>query len=364
VDWSQSLETLSALTPAERTRWLLGALAVVAAMAAILVVEWRWFRRLRKTSSWVRMRLMALVMTPVTVCAVLVPARAVGGPAALAVFYALLLCVAPWLWFGSHLGLGRRLQPIVTRAEAIGLALSGIAIWAIPATAIGMATFELQTAARSQARTATTDASIVHDVGPARRFDVPGAGIVRAQSLIAPPGVVLEDVESRVEGPWYPTRGTSHPTFCTQGSDVHLMWSALETPPQLRLHTRDAQGRRTKSVLVPGSTALAVYAAGPTAGATEPFTIEFRDDGFDPVVPIPRPRVFLGFVLPDGSARQGTPLQPQPGDESDCIATGFRHIGSAAEGRVDAVHLLFYLNGRPTLIGEIRRPTAEPGPAP
>lgn len=355
MEWDQLADTLGGLTWRERLAWLRGAALVLAAMLAVLLAEWLCLRRAGKASSWARMRAVSLILAPVTVVSVMVPALSVGGPAALGVFYVGLLGVAPVLWFGGHRWLGRRLRPSLSGVESLGLALSGIAICAIPAAAIGFAGSALQQAARVQARTARTDASIAHAVGPVRRFVVPGAGVVLAQSLTAPAGITLEAVDTRVNGPWYPAAGISQPTFCMDGNDLHLMWSELETPPQLRLHTRDALGRLARSVFVPGD------AAGSRAPSTE-FTILFREDGIDPVAPIPRSRVHLGYVQADGRAYQGAPLQSQPGEPArdNCIVQGHRRVAAASEGRIDSVYLLFHLQGRPPLVGEVRRSPGRP----
>jgi hypothetical protein len=351
-------ETLSALTAAEQREWLLGAASVLGVMGLAFFIESLFFRRSGRVGSWLKLRLVSLVMAPLTALAVVLPARAVSGMEGLAVFYLTLLTIGPLLWFGSHVQCGRRLRPALNTSEACLLAVSGLFIYSIPVTAFMAAEYPLREAARQQAGKASPGAApLPHAVGAARRFEMPGAGLVFTQSLIAPPGLVLERIDSRQNGPWYDTAGVTHPLFCTRGGDLHAMWSVQEPAPQLRLHWVDAGGKR----------GVGEYIAAPGtqgAAAAEPFTIGFRADGFDPAAPIPRSRAFLVFTGTDGKEWIDMLSFPQEGEprESDCLLTGYRRVAPEREGPVRKVAIRFYLpSGKPTLIGEIRRP--DPAPA-
>ena len=180
---------------------------------------------------------------------------------------------------------------------------------------------------------------------------VPGAGVVYAQSLIAPPGMRIERIDDRFNGPWYDTRGTTHPVFCRQGEDVHLMWSASEHTPQLRLHWVQSDGRRVKGEFFP-DTVTAAAAGDPD------FSIAFRPDGFDPVAPVPRVRAYLGILRPDGTVYTDmlNPLQPGETLENDCLMRGYQRVRWQEEGAVQTVSIRFYPPiGRPPLTGEIVR---------
>ncbi len=69
------------------------ALAVVALMAIVFVLyaERRGFALRGKSGAWLGLRLASLPIVAVTAAAVVFPARAVGGPEALAAFYLLLV---------------------------------------------------------------------------------------------------------------------------------------------------------------------------------------------------------------------------------------------------------------------------------
>ncbi|WP_457281951.1 hypothetical protein [Polaromonas sp. P5_D5] len=357
MEFDQMFETLAALPAAEQRQWALAVLGVLATMALVLLVERRYFKRSQRTGSWIALRLASALLAPLTFAAVVVPARSVSGMEALAVFYVALFTAVPLLWFGGHLLVGRGLRPALTTSECMVLAIVGIGILAIPATAFMAAQFPMEDAARrlaTQRQKAPGSTPLAHTAGPLRRFTVPGAGEVYAQSLTAPVGIRLERVDDRRNGPWYDTRDTTHPVFCRQGEDLHLMWSASEPAPQLRLHWVQADGRRVKGEF---------FADPRTASADAPeFSIAFRPDGFDPVAPIPRVRAYLGILQRDGTIYTNmlNPLQPGETSQNDCLMQGYRRVGWPDEGVVQKVSITFQLPmGALPLRGELVRPAVE-----
>ena len=68
-----------------------------------LLLRWerRRFQALGKGAAWLPMRVASVPIAALTAALVVLPARAVPGMEALAVFYGLLLVVAPLLWFGA-----------------------------------------------------------------------------------------------------------------------------------------------------------------------------------------------------------------------------------------------------------------------
>ncbi|AYQ27804.1 MULTISPECIES: hypothetical protein [unclassified Polaromonas] len=340
MEFKQMVETLAALPAGEQRQWLLAALGVFAAMALVLMAERSYFKNTRRTGSWVAFRLASVLLAPLTIAAVLVPSLAVSGMEALAVFYAALFIAVPLLWFGGHLLVGRLLRPALTGSECMTLCITGIGILAIPATAFMYAQFPLEQAARNladQRRKGPDSTPLAHTVSPLRRFAMPGAGVVFAQSLTAPRGVRLERVDVRRNGPWYDTKGTTHALFCSQGDDLHLMWSAGEPAPQLRLHWVQPSGLRAKGEF---------FADPATAPADTPeFSIAFRPDGFDPVVPIPRVRTYLDILQRDGTIYTDmlNPLQPGETLQDDCLMQGYKRVRWPDEGVVQKVYVTFRL---------------------
>jgi hypothetical protein len=249
------------------------------------------------------------------------------------------------------------LRPALTGSECMALSIVGIGILAIPATAFMYAQFPLEQAARSlaaQRQKAPDSTPLAHAVGPLRRFAMPGVGVVFAQSLIAPRGVRLERVDVRRYGPWYDTKGTTQELFCSQADDLHLMWSAGEPAPQLRLHWVQPSGLRVKGEF---------FADLGTAPADTPgFSIAFRPDGFDPVAPIPRARAYLDLLQRDGTiyTQLLNPLQPGETLQNNCLMQGYKRVRWPDEGVVQKVHVTFHLPvGTPPLRGEIVRPAGE-----
>jgi hypothetical protein len=351
VDFDQILYTLQSLPRSELQPFIAGAAAVAVAMLLALFLESRLFKRSGRVGSWLGVRIVSAFAAPLTFALVVLPARAVSGMEALAVFYLLLFTVAPLAWFGSHWLAGRWIRPPLAPGESMLLAVSGLAILAIPAFALGMAQLPLREAAREVDRRNLPSPGavpMVHAAQPLQRFTMPGAGVVFTQTLKAPPGVQLELVERRVAGLWPTDHSTAHPMWCVQGADVHLMWSASEPAPYLRLHwTRDE--RRSRSEFFPN-----------LAAAQEPreFTIAFRPDGFDPVAPIPRSRVHFEMRRADGSTWTHTNIQ-QPGETlaEDCLMPGYTRARWKEEGAVQAVRIMFQPQQGAPLRALLQRPS-------
>lgn len=354
------LDTLATLPPPERRVWLTGALALLATMLMAFYLESLFFRRSRRVGSWFAVRLVSLVAAPLTFAVVVLPARATVGMEGLAVFYGMLLTAGPLVWFGSHVLTGRWMRPALAGGECMMLGISGLAILSLPGVAFLMAQFPLQEAARDIARRGLPSpgsVALMHTVQPPQGFMLPGAGLVYTQSLVAAPGVRLQWVEQRQDALWPTDRNVSHPTFCTDGANVHLMWSAQEPAPYLRLHWVAPSGLEQKGEFTPDL--LAAHGA-----ATRDFTINFRPDGFDPSAPIPRPRAYLEINGAGGGSFVDTLLPRQPGEtrENDCLMPGYRRVRWQEEGTVKVVGVRFYLpiGASPLLEAVFRRPAASP----
>lgn len=322
------LSTFAALPAADQRTWAGGALLVLVVMALLLLLESRVFRPSGRAISWAKLRLLSLGMAPVTFAAVVMPARAVSGMEGLAVFYLCLFTIGPLLWFGSHLGLARRLRPALSGGEAAMLATSALAILAIPATVAMLAQGPWREAQRSLAGRPTPGAvPLAHRATPVLRRSLPGAGVLFTQSLLAPPGVAIERIERRFNGPWFDTGGLTQTLFCRHGEDLHLMWSAQEPAPQLRLHWKDGAGSaRTGEHRAAGAPRPAEGDRG--------FAVGWRADGVDPEAPIPRSRAYFVLARPDGSEARLTPEPPRAGQEAHAgclmagdVQPGWRNIG-------------------------------------
>lgn len=294
MDLPQMLDTFARMPAAEQQAWWRMAAAPLAVVVALLWLESRYFKPSRRVGSWLAVRLVSVLAALLAVAAVLLPARAVGGPAALGVFVLSLYTLGPVVWFGGHVLAGRWVRPALSRAESLVLGLTGLAIAAVPVYASLLAQSALQTAARDVAQRRelpATNPPLAHTVQPMQRYQLPGVGLIYTQSLLGTPDNRLLRVEQRGGGGQWPTHPhpAAHPSYCTHGNDVHLMWSAQEPPPYLRLHWAQSNGAPTKAEFTPQ---LALDPATPVPD----FPLTLRPDGADPAAPIARERAYLVLV--------------------------------------------------------------------
>lgn len=348
MDLSRLMDALRSLPDSEAATWRTAGLVVMALVTLVLWLESGHFRRRRKVGGWFMLRCVSLLLAPLTVLAVLGPARAVSGMEGLAVFYGLLLTVAPLLWFGGHVLAGRVAR--LGGGESTALALSGLLLYGLPLVALFNATEPLEAAARRhEDRLPEASEPLAHTVQPVRRFGMPGVGAVFAQSLTAPPGLRLERVDERVGELWEDSARVSQTRFCRQGEDLHLLWSARERTPWLRLHWRGADGQRHVASHRP--------ALVEEPGAA--FTVGFRQDGFDVAAPVARYRVH--FALARGDRGQWNHIallnsvQTGEGAKDGCLMPGYRRLRWEQEGPVQAVELMFQPAGEPPAMVEFVR---------
>lgn len=358
MEWQQVLDTFSRMPAGQRQVWWLAAAGLLALVLGLLWLESRCFKRSGRLAGWLFVRLVSALAAPLVLAVLIVPARSVGGPEALAVFYVALLLVAPPLWFGSHLLAGRWARPALTGGESLALAVSGLAILAIPGSAFFAAEAPLSAAAREIGRARTLPADNIplrHTVQPVQRYHLPGVGLIYSQSLLAPADTRLLAVELRQGGLWPVDQGSAHPAYCTNGNDLHLMWSAKEAPPYLRLHWEKGFAGRQRSEFTP---ALDFANAPPAAE----FTVAFRSDGVYPVAPIPRERAYLILEQPGltpYTQMLGSPPEAGEKRSTDCVLTGFQRWTPGGDWQVRAIGLSFQLPSGELLRSLIERP--EPG---
>lgn len=333
--------SLSALPADTQRDWAIAAAVVVASMVLVLWLEHGLMRRQGKAGSWLVLRVVSLVAGPLAALAVVVPARSVSGMEGLAVFYALLLTVAPLIWLGTHLGLGRLLTPALTTGEGVALSLSGLLLLGLPALAVYQALGPLENAARhlqDNPRNPGPPEPLAHAVQPVHRFRLPLAGEVHAQSLQAPEGLRLVRVDERVGERWEDMTGRDHPRYCLQGADLHLLWSTREGTPRLRLHWIDADGQRR----------VAEHRPDVANAQDAEFKIAFRGDGFDPATPVPRTRTHFALHRNAAGApnylAMGNSIQEGERDDG-CVMPGYRRVKAALEGPVMAVMIVFQRPG-------------------
>lgn len=356
MDFEKFFIAVGALPAFDKWAWGAVLLAIVAAIGLLLFRERRHFRQHGLGGSWLALRVLALfVILPLTVGVIFVPAASISGLEALAFFYLALFTVGPLVWFGGHVLCGRLLRPAFSKGQGLFLAFTGLLVLFIPAIAVSLAQGPIFYASRGVQDSTFRRAGqtpLAHRVGNPQRFRLPEGGIVHSQSLIAPPGIHVERIDRKIGEGWYDTKGSSRDVFCRDGENLHLLWSARESVPALRIYWRDIAGNLAQADFVAG------LPDEPVAQA-RPFEIAFRSDGFDPPVPIPRSRASVAYLR--GGERlyfdSLNPLQPGETFDNDCIMAGYRRVASEREGPPQVVVLTFYIpsEGAP-LRAEIRRP--------
>lgn len=354
------LMAASNLSLFETWAWGFVGVMVLLAIGAILFQERCYFGRQGKTGSWLSMRLLALfLLLPLTVGVVVIPARMVSGMEALAIFYVALLILAPLVWFAGHMLAGPLLRPAFSKGESLFMGASGLLILLLPAIAMTLAQgpiFHAQHSLTTSAFKGTPAAPMPYSVGPVQRFELPGVGLVFAQSLLAPTGFVLERIDRKFADAWHDTRSTMRTSYCRDGQNLHFFWSTGELLPELRFYWRQNDGR-VHSDFVPETGSVDMATA-------REFRIAFRSDGVDPPVPIPRERTAMGYFVGQEQLvyTSSTSLQPGESFENDCIMPGYKRVAWESEGPPQAVALLFQPDVKaPVLRVEIRRPLAGTG---
>ncbi|MBP5987044.1 MAG: hypothetical protein KA538_07645 [Azonexus sp.] len=355
MDFAFIQHTVAVMPPFARWAWAAVLLASLAVMILIQFLEHRHFVRLGKAGSWAGLRLLLLIIIPLTAGVLIIPAQAISGPEALAYFYGALFTLAPLTWFGMHLLCGRLLRPAFSKGESLFLAASALFTLFVPVIGLSLAQGPIFMASRSIEENAYQNApgvALAHVAQAPRRFELPGAGTVFTQSLLAAPGIDLDRVNIRIGEHWAGDKNNLPQWLCRQGNDLHLMWPALEPTPQLRIFWRDAAGQLVRADYSPAADALA-------AAPAEAFAIGFREDGIDPPAPIPRARVSLGYLRPDGSYffRGLDMLQPGESFDDNCLMRGYQRVAWVQEGPIRKVALFFSLSKQPAWRAEIDGPT-------
>lgn len=345
------LDWLGALPDAAQIRWYAIAAGVLLAVLLGLFLELRWFARSGRAASWGVLRAVSLLAAVLAVASVAVPVQVVSGPVALAVFYAALLTVAPLIWFGTHLLVGRRLRPGFSTSECVALGVSGLLLMLVlPGGAGLVAEQALQAEVRGIGNTpvVSDDTSpLTHRPGPARRWRLPDGRALWTQHLQASPEVRLGAVQYFANGRWHDTTTQSSPGFCRHGHDLHFAWVPNGPPTVWRLHWLDGAGRAQRSTFHPDPQAF-------QSAAAEPFAIAFRSDGFDLPAPLVLAQVHLARDrTADGAWRWvALALHPQPGRPpgDTCVLPGTSTPPTPEQPAVQAVGLMLGTqNGLPSL---------------
>jgi len=346
------LDGIVRMPPGQLLIWAVLALVALGVIVYALVAERRRFAAQGKAGAWTFVRLASLPILAATVAVVLVPSLAVGGPEALAVMYGLLFTAAPLTWFGLHWLAGALTRPRLARAEATGIAIGGLAIVLGPALAANMAAPWVYTLSHSTAGArlqVPPDAPRPLTVASRERFAIAGIGDLWTERWQLAEGVTIEGIQIRVGDTYTPADHPGSHFICRSGREVHMLWHADAPPPAWRLVWSGADGKRAKSD----------WSDAPPPGPAKPFSINWRSDGFDIPLRLPKGTVSLGFIGANG-VENGEGAQNMSADNSDnCMPLEFRRVVTEQRPALTKAFVSFWrVDAQQTLRGTFLRPVS------
>lgn len=296
-------------------------LAVLVALGIVLARERRAYARDGKARAWTFVRLAALPLLLATVAVVVVPARAIGGPEALAAFYLALFTAAPLIWFGGHWIAGRAARPALSASESFLLAATPPAFLiaaAFLAGALQPLAWSITLAAERAGYGMAAEAPARHALAASRRWTTPAGDVVFARWQ-APDDVQVERIDVVTGEQVIENAGrTLLHRLCQAPGAIVLVQPASEALPSLRIYWRDSDRRLRVSLLTPP----------PPPVAASTFDVRWLgDDGFDLPEPVPRQIISLALQHdPPGSFFGEEAQRYRPGETFDqsCLPPGWQ----------------------------------------
>jgi len=334
--------------------WIVLAGAALIAIGFAIRAERRWFAARGKAGPWLWLRVSTIPIGILTVLAIILPARIIGGEMALAAFYLLMFSAGPLVYFGLHRMVGSLLRPQLTSQEITRVGLSGLMMSVGPAMlAQILQPWVFQVASTvQQTRFALADESpLLHRIMDQRRFILPDIGEVWTEHWQAPPGVSIDHIELEVGGQYLRTGDSSGSLMCRSGEDIHVFWPAWTPPPHWRIYWQTAEGGLVRSDRV----------SVPTDKPPIPFTLNWHPDGFELPVRVPRGLASMTRQWPEGRQQvdsMDTLLQPGDSFVDNCLPLEYRRTNAAKEPPITAFSIrLWHRDKQQLLAATMRRPT-------
>jgi hypothetical protein len=285
------------MPPTVMAIWSGFALLMASAVLVAVFYERRRFAARGKAGAWLFVRLATLPIAAAATAAVVIPARAVGGPEALAAFYLLALTAGPLVYFGLHWLAG--LVAGLARKDGLTIGFSGLLMVLMPVLLANQVQPWVLNLARTMDGTGAAPGSNfshgvkrppLHQVVEQQRFTLPEIGEVWTERWQAPAGVRIERIELNVRGQYVPVDNASSNYLCRNGEDVHVFWHGAVAPANWRVHWRDANDQR----------AYSDWTMTPPVAAALAFTPEWLPDGFTLPVRVPGGLVTYSWMRENG----------------------------------------------------------------
>ena len=333
--------------------WGVLALVVLAAIGFGLRAERRAYAARGKARAWLFVRLATIPIVLATAAAVWFPARAVGGPEALAVFYGLLFLAAPVVYFGLH-WLAGKIVSLPSR-DSFAVGATGLAIVIGPALAAQFAqpwVFHFASGVKEARRALAPEKPAPFRIAGRQRFSLPEVGEVWTEHWQSPPGVKIERVEFEFKGQYVAADGGAG-NLCRSGGDVHVLWQAALPPPRWRVEWKAGDG----------GLAVSSHVSVPPGSPAVPFEVKWLPDGFVLPARVARQLVSLGRTWSDGRESFDSLDRLQPGETffENCLPLEYRRVNAAQEQPLTAVAFRFWRwDTQQLLRATFRRPPAQP----
>lgn len=302
--------------------WSVLALGALLFVGLALRAERRRFVARGKAGAWLLVRLASLPIGLLAAGAVIVLARAVSGPEALAAFYLLMFSLGPIVYFGLHWLVGRMATPALGARESASIGGSGLLMVILPALLASMASpwvHQLGQGAQQARRGMAAETPLAHRILEPRRFLLPDLGEVLAEHWQAPPGVKVERMEQELGGQYLQTGNSTGSILCRDGEDFHIFRLAAGPAPRWRMYWRDAADslHRSDWASAPPETTTQAVALAPV----------WTKDGFAFPVRIPRDFVTVERRWATGKVLQSAALegQPLPAPTDTCLSAAYRN---------------------------------------
>jgi len=333
--------------------WSVLALAALLLVGLALRAERRRFAARGKAGAWLRVRLASLPIGLAAAAAVWLPARAVGGPEALAAFYLLMFSLGPLVYFGLHWLAGRMATPALSGGESAAIGGSGLLLVILPALLAGMAApwvHQLGQGVQQAQRSLAAETPLAHRILDRRRFLLPDIGEVLTEHWQAPPGVKVERIEWELGGQYLQTGDSTGSILCRDGEDFHVFRLAAAPAPRWRMYWRD----------MAGSTYRSDWTSAPAEATTPAVHLAptWTPDGFAFPVRIPRDFVTVERRWATGKVLQSNAMDGQalPAPTDTCLPSPYRNRD--AESVVTSVGIRMWLGGAKRMgLASFSRPT-------